>query len=93
LLTGENRRDIKRVPLKEEGGTTVMKKRQAVLLMAVLVTALSMASGAAFAGDQTTGKLLNIVQCPNQPDNETCIGTESGDHLVGGDEFDKPTTS
>ena len=65
-----------------------MKKRQAILLMAVLVAALSMASGAAFARDQTTAKLLNIVQCPNQPNNETCIGTKSGDHLVGGDEFE-----
>ena len=31
---------------------------------------------------------LNTVNCPNQPDNETCIGTSGNDLLQGGEEFD-----
>jgi hypothetical protein len=44
--------------------------------------------GALAAKTQKGQQQLNTVQCPNQSDDETCIGTEDKDLLVGTEEFE-----
>jgi Ca2+-binding RTX toxin-like protein len=47
------------------------------------------ALGASAAKAEKGQQQPNPVQCPNQSDDKTCIGTEGKDLLVGGEEFER----
>jgi Ca2+-binding RTX toxin-like protein len=47
------------------------------------------APGASAAKAEKGQQQLNTVQCPNQSDDKTCIGTEDKDLLVGGEKFER----